>query len=104
MNRKMILPILIVIVGVILFIIGLNYEIPKRTFSFVTLKEYVGGDAYNAMIEASIRGGEIAAAKISKTIYICSGILTTVIGLAIATIGENNDKKPIIVEGKNEMN
>ena len=40
MNRKMILPILIVIVGVILFIIGLNYEIPRRTFSF-TIDKYL---------------------------------------------------------------
>lgn len=40
------------------------------------MTEYVGGDAYNYIIEASLRGGEIAGAIISKAIYYaCAAIL-----------------------------
>lgn len=76
---------MVIIAGIVLLIIGINYDIPRRKFSFSSIEEYVGGDAYNAMIEASIRGGEIAAAKTSKAIYICSGIITISIGFLIGT-------------------
>lgn len=89
MNKRNIMFVasIVIIAGLILFIVGLNYEIPNRKFYFSSIEEYVGGDAYNAMIEASIRGGEIAAAKTSKTIYICSGIITMAIGILIKVSG-----------------
>lgn len=89
MNKsiKTIIAIIVVIAGLALLIAGIKYEIPNRKFSFRTLEEYVGGDAYNAMIEASIRGGEIASAKTSKTIYICSGTITMAIGFLISATG-----------------
>ena len=80
---------IVVIAGLILLIVGIKYDVPNRKFSFRTLEEYVGGDAYNAMIEASIRGGEIAAAKTSKTIYICSGTIT----MAMRAINSSNRNK-----------
>ena len=87
MNKRNIMFVasIVIIAGLILFIVGLNYEIPNRKFYFSSIEEYVGGDAYNAMIEASIRGGEIAAAKTSKTIY--SGIITMAIGILIKVSG-----------------
>ncbi len=75
-----ILMLIVMIVGAILLIVGLSYDIPSRTFSFYGLKEYVGGDAYNAIIESSLRGGEISGAIVSKAVYICSGIITMSIG------------------------
>lgn len=75
-----ILMLIVMIVGIVLLIIGLSYEIPSRTFSFYGIEKYVGGDAYNAIIESSIRGGEISGAMISKAVYICSGIITMSIG------------------------
>ena len=89
------IAIIVIIAGLILLIVGIKYDVPNRKFSFRTLEEYVGGDAYNAMIEASIRGGEIAAAKTSKTIYICSGIITMAIGLLISAIGTAQKKEKI---------
>ena len=39
------------------------------------MEEYVGGDAYNFIIEAGLRGGEIAGATISKAVcFAASGI------------------------------
>lgn len=76
-----IIMIIILIIGAILLIKGLSYEIPSREFSFYGIKEYVGGDAYNGIIESSIRGGEISGATSAKAIYICSGIITMALGL-----------------------
>lgn len=97
MSKNIIMAIatIVVIAGLILLIVGIKYDVPNRKFSFRTLEEYVGGDAYNAMIEASIRGGEIAAAKTSKTIYICCGIITMAIGLLISAIGTTQKKEKI---------
>lgn len=81
------LMLIVMIVGAILLIIGINYKIPSREFSFYDLKKYVGGDAYNAIIEASIRGGEISGAKICKALYISGGIITISLGLLK---GKNN--------------
>lgn len=100
MDRKNIIFVaaIVVIAGLILLIVGLNYDIPSKKFYFSSIEEYVGGDAYNAMIEASLRGGEIAAAKTSKTMYICGGIITMAIGILIEVSGtakkeENTENK-----------
>ena len=77
----------IIFVAAIVVIAGLIYDIPSKKFYFSSIEEYVGGDAYNAMIEASLRGGEIAAAKTSKTMYICGGIITMAIGILIEVSG-----------------
>jgi hypothetical protein len=70
-----------IIAGIILIIISLTIEIPSRRFSFYEVEKYVGGDAYNAVIEASIRGGEIAGASASKAIYRVGGIIILVFSL-----------------------
>ncbi len=77
---------LILIAGIILLQKGLVYEIPSREFSMYKIEEYVGGDAYNGIIEASIRGGEIAGATMAKSIYICSGVVTMAIVFGSAII------------------
>jgi hypothetical protein len=38
-------------------------------------KKYVGGDAYNYQIEASLRGGEIAGAMVAKAVYLTGGLI-----------------------------
>lgn len=76
-----IIMIILLILGAILILIGLFYNIPSREFNFYSIEEYVGGDAYNGIIEASIRGGEIAGATMSKNLYICSGSIIMALGL-----------------------
>lgn len=52
--------------------------------------EYVGGDAYNIMIEASLRGGIIAGRTVAKTILIVSGIAFYITGSVLAKIERKN--------------
>ena len=89
-NKKSldIIMIILFVLGIVLLVVGLNYNIPSREFSFYSLKKYVGGDAYNAIIESSIRGGEISGAMTSKAIYICSGIIT--MSLTLLRFKKNN--------------
>lgn len=84
-----IVGIIIVTVGIVLF--SHNINIPSDTFYFSSIKEYVGGDAYNAMIEASIRGGKISGSMAESAIYKVSGIITMCLGAI--TIAKSFDKK-----------
>lgn len=69
------IPFWFFVMGIILVVIGIFYPVPSREFSFDEIKEYVGGDSYNASIEAAIRGGEIAGAQMAKAMYICGGMI-----------------------------
>ena len=61
--------------SILLMVVSFCISVPERYIApSFTLGEqgyysYVNGDAYNYQIEASIRGGEIAGAKIQKAIY-----------------------------------
>ena len=66
--------IIIGIIGIIFLFVSFFYPIPDRELPY-NYKEYVGGDAYNMIIEASIRGGEIAGATTAKTIFMVTGLL-----------------------------
>lgn len=48
---------------------------------YSVIQEYVGGDAYNFIIGASLVGGEIAGVKAQKAIFISVGALITCFGL-----------------------
>lgn len=75
-----------IVLSLILIIVGLAIRIPKKEISFFHADdngytEYVGGDAYNFIIEASLRGGEIAGCKAEKAIFISSGCILLVFSL-----------------------
>ena len=57
-----------ILLGSVLLIYGFKLEVPSAIMQFGEVPEYVGGDAYNYIMEASLRGGEIAAATISRAI------------------------------------
>jgi ribosomal protein L40E len=61
------------IVGGILIVASFFVSVPKRELS--NPPKYIGGDAYNYQIEASILGGEIAGAKTTKALYLIGGIV-----------------------------
>ena len=75
------IPFWFFLIGIFLVVVGVFYPIPNREFSFYGITEYVGGDAYNATIEASIRAGEIAGAQTAKTLYICGGLILAAISI-----------------------
>ena len=77
------------VVGIILACVfvylAINTTIPGKYISSYgsnKMTEYVGGDAYNFIIEASLRGGEIAGAQITKAIYFAVAALLGVLSLA----------------------
>lgn len=83
------ISVLMIVSGAILFLVGLFMKIPSKeltTYSrlgdqYSVIEEYVGGDAYNYMIGASLVGGEIAGAKTQKAIYISAGLFMLCLGL-----------------------
>lgn len=81
--------IFVLIFGIIFLCVGLFYQIPDREIPW-DYEEYVGGDAYNIMIEASIRGGEIAGATIAKTIYIVFGFSLLILSILLCIHNKTN--------------
>lgn len=71
------------VVGLILvvtfLVLGFTSSSPDKyikSYGNGKMYEYVGGDVYNYIIEASLRGGEIAGALTAKAIYFgVAGIL-----------------------------
>ena len=83
------------IIGLILAIgfvvLGFTTTIPDKYISSYgsnKMTEYVGGDAYNFIIEASLRGGEISGALTAKAIYFAVAAVLTVISLSFLGSGE----------------
>ena len=103
------------VVGLIFFGIGIWYEIPSREIPYF-YEEYGGGDAYNLIIEASIRGGEIAGATVAKAVYIVFGVFLMLCGFFwdmysirkisdkgsnAESVTENNAKEPKVENKEN---
>lgn len=71
------IPLIGICFGIVLIFVGLCTSVPSNNINTLNITKYVGGDAYNIMIEASLRGGMIAGRIISKSIYISVGSLIT---------------------------
>lgn len=101
-NKKM-----IAMVGVLLALVlagtGLFLSVPEKKISSYSLSkngyvEYVGGDAYNYIIEASLRGGEISGTLAMKGALIAGGAI-----LLFLSLGMYVDAMPV-PEKKKEAN
>ena len=57
------------------------------------MEEYVGGDAYNFIIEAGLRGGEIAGATISKAVCFAASGIALILAL-YAFCGKAAEEQP----------
>ena len=67
---------------------GLVIKVPPKHISFFSYSddgytEYVGGDAYNIIIEAGLRGGEIAGGKAAKAVCFSASALLLFFSLAL---------------------
>lgn len=99
MNKKaFILPI---ILGIVFIIYGFTIKIPGAALTtsetldgsetnyyvmdnkYSAIDEYVGGDAYNFEIGASLIAGKIAGTMISKNIFIVSGAICICFGITM---------------------
>ncbi|MBR2571700.1 MAG: hypothetical protein IKE30_06175, partial [Clostridia bacterium] len=89
------------VLALIFLIVGVRTRIPDkyiRSWGEGRMTEYVGGDAYNFIIEASLRGGEIAGAYASKALYLgFSGILFV---LSLSLMSSDPKRKSAAEEGK----
>ncbi len=70
-----------IVLSIVLFVLGCFAEPPdRRIWSYDDdYVEYVGGDAYNLIIEASLRAGEIAGARSARAIYFSSAAILMVL-------------------------
>ena len=78
---KKIVGVVGIVLAVVFVVLAVNTEIPSKYISSYSMKEYVGGDAYNFIIEAGLRGGEIAGAYATRAIYFGVAALLAVISL-----------------------
>jgi len=79
------------ILAAILIIVGFGVKVPERNIGW-DVEEYVGGDAYNYIIEGEIRAGEIAGANASKAIYMVSGCIVGMMSLFVLAYAADTKK------------
>lgn len=90
-----------VIVGIALVLVGLFMRVPGGALTtyegldgkhtelyafdnkYSSIDEYVGGDAYNYIIGATLVAGKMVGTMISKTILIVSGIMCMLFGFVM---------------------
>jgi len=95
MVMKKVAGIVGIILAAILLVLGFVSTTPDKYISSYgdnKMYEYVGGDAYNYIIEASLRGGEIAGAKAAKAIYFAAAGILFVLSLSFLTTDEGKDE------------
>lgn len=80
-----------IILSLVLVIYGFTVSVPGSYLSSYSVTEYVGGDAYNYIMEASLRGGEISGAMTQKAVYISVGCLTFVMSLCALMLDKKLD-------------
>lgn len=100
----------ILLAGVALLIVGLTLQVPGTYLTTYTsldgvaidgdtassIREYVGGDAYNYIIGASLVGAKISGLIMAKAVYTAAGVLVICLGLICLFCGpkEPRIKKP----------
>lgn len=113
-NKACLCPI---IIGIILILAGLIIRIPggalttyknldgKSTDYYVfddkysSIDEYVGGDAYNYIIGASLVAGKTAGAMTAKAISIVGGALCVCLGITLMMLQENRPREDTALNG-----
>ena len=91
-----------IVLGIALIVAGIATTAPSRELESISrigrgTPAYVGGDAYNFIIEASIRGGEIAGARTARAVYVSGGALVLTLG-AVTLTSESDKKDETVVE------
>lgn len=86
MIKRYIASILGFALALLFLVLGIVTQVPSKEISYYSFddngyEEYVGGDAYNYIIEATLRGGQISGAKTARAIYFSASGLFFVISL-----------------------
>lgn len=103
---------LVVLAGLAFVYFALTTPVPGTdltTFTFLdgmdnhsTIKEYVGGDAYNYIIGASLVGARISGTMAANAIYLGFGALLISLGLFGLTAGKAPQKAQETLESVHE--
>ena len=65
-----------IVASVVLIIVGCSIDIPSKQIPWLHGDEaYVGGDAYNYIIESNFRSSDIQTKSIQKTVCIVSSVM-----------------------------
>lgn len=100
--------IVVILIGIVLVVAGLVQKVPSDELSYYgtsdksKIEEYVGGDAYNYIIGASLVGSQIAGAMIQKAIYISVGLLIISLGIISARASSRRTESEADLSGKQE--
>ncbi len=94
--------IIAMITGVALLVLGIFLEEPSTRLNVSFLNMYVGGDAYNYIMEASLVAGKIAGIKAQKAIFISCGTMVFCTGL-ISFAYSLKEKSKAVVGEKNKQ-
>ena len=82
-----------IILAIVFLILGFTSTTPDKyikSYGEGKMYEYVGGDAYNYIIEASLRGGEIAGAKTARAVYFAVAGILFVLSVAFLQSGDGD--------------
>ena len=93
-----------IIIGLVLIVVGLIIQVPGGAVTtresldghstdyyvfdnkYSSIDEYVGGDAYNYIIGASLVAGKISGTMTTKAIFIVGGIMCVCFGLTLLMV------------------
>ena len=93
-NKKFIKTFLIILT-VVFLVLGFTSTTPDKyikSYGNGKMYEYVGGDAYNYIIEASLRGGEIAGAKTARAVYFAAAGILFVLSVSFLKMEEGKEE------------
>lgn len=100
-----------IIFGIVLILIGLLIQVPGGALTtlesidgnstdyyvfdnkYSSIDEYVGGDAYNYIIGASLVAGKMAGTMTAKVVLVVGGIICLCFGLTFMTLYQKEKEK-----------
>ena len=110
-GMKKVVSVVVMLIGIGLVAAGFGISIPgdhlttwsslRDVAGYSYIEEYVGGDAYNFIIGASLVAGHISGNLAARAIFIAGGVITACIGLVSLawSFGEKKAEAPAAENG-----
>lgn len=103
--RKLLVCLTGLVLSLCLLVAGMCVDVPSKSISFSSYTkngytEYVGGDAYNFIIEAGLRSGFIAGRLTQQALYYAAAAIVFMLTLLLVFFGEVLPKRA--TDGKEE--
>jgi len=97
MNKtlKLFVSVIGVIASISLIIASTGLQAPGRMMMSSDVHRYVGGDAYNFIMESNLRAADIIVAELVSAIYLIGGLIMLLISLLGVAGSIQNKKSPV---------